>query len=122
MIEMAVFFAGMFLLVMLLIVAFLIGVKMLAKGGKAAAAGVGDLASEVAHEAHQAVETVTGHVRKGLSHGQLLDKAEGLGNELVGGGYLTDAQWQPIIEAIATGLTKHKQAAAPAAEPEAAAT
>ena len=53
----------------------------------------------------------------GLTHGQMFDQAEGLGDQLVSGGYMTDADWQPIIEAVAKSLTRRhlKAPEAPAA-------
>jgi hypothetical protein len=119
--EMLQFGGIMFFVVLISTVALAVAVKVIInmfKGGKAAAGGAESIIAEVGQEVQHVVSGVSGSVRL-VTHGQLFDRAESLGGELVGGGYLTDAEWQPIFEKIATGLTKAK-AKAPATEAVAA--
>lgn len=52
-----------------------------------------------------------------LTHGQMFDQAEALGSQLVSGGYMAEAEWQPIFESIAKSLTHRAHGPAAAALP-----
>lgn len=104
-----------------LVVIAALGLSMLRalRGTKPATApgSAGSLLSNAERVAADAISGLRGPAH-GQTHGQMFDQAEALGAQLVSGGYMADADWQPIFETIAKSLT-HK-AHAPAVHAPAA--